>query len=95
MSLRSIERRLQRFTHRARIYVGTTHVAVDILAGWGRRRVRSTRIPVGADAGFDAALQALAKGLQEAAAPDGDLRGQACSVVWPMRGCCTTSFRST
>lgn len=81
MSLRSIERRLQRFTHRARIYVGTAHVAVDILAGWGRRRVRSTRIPVGADAGFDAALQALAKGLQEAVAPDGDLRGQACSVV--------------
>lgn len=81
MSPRSIERRLQRLTHRARIYVGTAHVAVDILAGWGRRRVRGTRTTLGVDAGFDAALQALAGGLQEAAAPDGDLRGQACSVV--------------
>jgi hypothetical protein len=78
---RAIDHWLQRATRRVRVYVGTAHVAVDLLAGWPRRQSRGLRESIRAGAGFDEGLTALARALRAFAAADSDPRGFSCDVV--------------
>lgn len=78
---RSIERRFRRLTHRVRVYLGTGHVAADLLAGGGKRHLCGIRESIGTEAGPDGALTALSKVLGALREQAGDLRGIPCEVV--------------
>lgn len=80
MSLRWIEQLVRRRTHRVRVYLGTRHVTVDLIAGW-RTRNLARGVSVAHEGSIDAALAALAEALREVRRTAGSLRGLACELV--------------
>ena len=77
----AIDRSLRRLTQRLRVYVGSGHVATDLISVLDGRRRQGVRESIDSDSEFEMALTALAAALQSLRAAIGELRGLTCDVV--------------